>query len=365
MVKAKNLFLVFPEVDASMSLQDVYAQLNAKPSLRFNQYIISRGKDKQDIMYFTILLLAEPLIQIRGTSKIKLVFNGKSYYANWASIKHYTEILEYACRAGEEYITNLPNTKNKRLLKLQPLLLRMRREKASAEMINYFAQNYLDKAFPLKSGLNETRRLQLMDTMDNRLRDQEYALWPFELENFKVSPAMKNWIDSKRVITAILVGPAGYGKNAFAVALANEYRNMLTVHHMESLSQLSEKHDMIFFDNPDLDGLEDKQLRALLQIQDKSQPPTLSPVIANKSKIVHLIALSTSSLQKLGKKIGKEQLLCNSTILPVSSELIATFPKGFERDEQTYCNQEIIARNQKFYDKAEEGEEDWEYESTL
>lgn len=128
-----------------------------------------------------------------------------------------------------------------------------------------------------------------------------------QVQDFKLSPAIKDWIDNKCVTTAILIGPAGCGKTAFAVALANKYGwKMLHVNHPHSFLKLSEEHDMIFFDHVDLDGLEDTQLQALLQTQHGSESHIMSRIIADKSKI-RLIALDSTSLQKLAKKVGKEE----------------------------------------------------------
>lgn len=102
-LRSKNLFLIFSKVDASISLQNVKAQIDVKPSLEYKDFIIGKELDEHGNAYFNIALSSKlkTIFEIRGSSKIDLVFKGKSYYANWSTIKHYPETVEYACKTGE------------------------------------------------------------------------------------------------------------------------------------------------------------------------------------------------------------------------------------------------------------------------
>lgn len=306
-VHAKKLLLTYSQVPQEMPYYPIILMLQKE--IEGVGYVIGVESHQDDGKHFHVVAVSPTKLDIRSHAKFDVTFENNVYKCNCQGIKRLSAAVKYVCKHGV-YTTNLKNLYEGALLPTHQLLIEMSNREGIHKTLQFYGENYPKEAIGSKNLLSVERTLKRMrDLSRTTLLEKQKALeTPFQLEDFKVLPKIKQWIDNEFQPSLILVGPPGCGKTQFVKALAKKYKwNILFINHREGFKHLTPEHDAVALDDTSLENLDAGALLALFEKDDSRTVRILHGSVEKKGGLVQIFIFNKEVFDDISHHFKQRQ----------------------------------------------------------
>jgi hypothetical protein len=306
-ISAKRLLLTYSQVGfhTGFTVNNLLEQLQFK--LGNFSFVISQESHSDRGMHFHVLLIRSKKFDIRAQSSLDLKINGRVAHGNYQPINNIEGAVQYVCKE-KQYITNLENLQDGKLLSAKEFIYQQVRLKGVDKALLDYSQTHKEKALAglsvsaLKKHFNDIKKIELSTKIDK-------IETPFTLNDFNIDSILKEWIQNP-IKTLIVVGQSGIGKTQFLKAIAKEkFYKTLIVSHKEDLRRLDDTYDSILIDDANIDQFEDTQLLSLIDNQVGKTLRVLYDTVFKKEGIVQMIAMNRREFLKIYSRLKEERML--------------------------------------------------------
>jgi hypothetical protein len=313
-IAAKKILLTYSQIskDTEFTINQLLEQLQYKLG-KFN-YIISQEAHSDGAMHFHVLLIRSKKFDIRSHSSLDLEIDGRVVHGNYKAVNNIEGAVHYVCK-DKQYITNLENLQDGKILDDKEFLLQRAKTVGYEEALFEYSVKYPKKALTsikkFKNNLQEIQQIQ--DQIEDDLLES-----PFQIENFNLQTPLKQWVQDPNLYhkkTLILVGKSGIGKTEFAkvFALKNNFKT-LVVNHKEGFQRIKNSYQAIIVDDANVNEFTETQLLALIDNSTSKSIRIMYKTVRKKKGVVTIILMNHQQFNHIKHLLKQEAFARRSVI---------------------------------------------------
>ena len=305
-IAAKKIYLTYSQVDESLTAQYILEQIKQKTMKPFFDYVIAKECHQDGNFHFHVLLLFQKKVNFTNAKVLDIEFQDKIYHGNYQTVRSLEHVLYYICK-NEQYISNLNNFVDGRILSLTEMLIKDVHKLGKEKALIKHTQEFPNKALSNLSLVSVNSYFKQLEQLNNSLQ-VDHVETPFKLEDFHLSEKLKEWIDNPAGRTLLLVGNSGVGKSSLIYAFVTEKNyKLLIVNHREDFSRLNDVHDTIFMDDACVQGMTEAQLLAFVDNKNQKTMRVLYTSKRKKKNLIQIIAMNFNEFSKLLPSLMQER----------------------------------------------------------
>ena len=300
-ISAKNLFLTYSKVDPQMTANHVLDQLLNNFNA-FN-YLVSKESHANGEVHFHVILTNKNKFDVQNARRLDIEFSGKVFHGNYQPVKYLTRVVEYACK-DKQYITNLPNLQDGKLLDEKDILLQRIQDIGYDKALAEYIQQYPKKALSGSSASVLMKNIRAAKQAMCEAKDDVLDT-PFDIENFNLKGKLQRWADKLYKQKALLlVGNSGIGKTQFAKAFCLKHKlKTLLVNHNEDFQRLDESYDAILIDDSNFNEFSRSQKVAIINTTVDRTIKVLYKSVSIKMGTVTMILMNNSQYREIASLV--------------------------------------------------------------
>jgi hypothetical protein len=296
-ISAKKIFLTYSQVNPEITHQHILQELQNKTDKDNLNYVISKEYHKNGGTHFHIVLIHDEKFEIFKPNTLDIQYKEQTFHGNYSPIKSLKQTVTYVCK-NNNYITNLENLKNGRILSTKEFIINEVKEKGIEKaLLDHFTRDP-KKAIAgisvsaLKKQFYDIQKLKTILQIDE-------VNTPFQLHHFDVKGTLKKWIKNPNK-TLVLIGESGIGKTQFCKAFVKQ-KNLKTllVNHKEDFRRLNESYDAIIIDDANLQEFEQTQLLSIFDNQVNKTIRVLYDNVSKKANILQMVAMNPKEFEDI------------------------------------------------------------------
>lgn len=305
-ISAKKLFLTYSQVDPEMTAEHVLQQLQNN-FYGFN-YIISKESHGGGEAHFHVILTNKNKFNIQNADKLDVEFDGKVFHGNYQAVKILPKVVEYVCK-GKDYITNLTNLQDGKLLDDKDFLLQRIQDIGYEKALAEYIRQYPKKAL---SGSSASVLMKNIRAAKQAMREAQDPVLetPFEMQHFNLTGRLQRWAGNPKLYkkkALILVGRSGIGKTEFAKVFCLQHKwKTLVVSHNEDFQKLDESYDAVIIDDSNFNDFSDSQKLAIINTTVDKTIRVLYKTVTRKMGTVTMILMNHKQYQEIHQIIQQE-----------------------------------------------------------
>ena len=300
-ISGKRLLLTFSQIDDSITAQDLLQLLQQKLHLvqsKF-QYVIAREMHTDGNTHYHVISIHNKRFEIKNKQMVDVEFKGNIFHGNYQPVKYLEYAVQYVCK-DKEYISNIPNLQDGKILDDKEFVLQRTKEvgykQALVEYYDTFPKKALTTINTFKNNLKQIQALQ--DSLQDDIIET-----PFTIENFEVKGILKLWVEKLfKEKALILVGESGIGKTQFGKALCkhNKWKTLL-VNEKQDFKRIDTSYDAIIIDDANFNDFDYFQKLALLDNTVDNSIRVLYQTVRKKQGVVTMLLMNHKPFAEVSK----------------------------------------------------------------
>lgn len=310
-VCARKLFLTYSQLNNDLSAKGLLKLLRKNPLLWGSQYVIGKELHQEEGAHFHVILVSKTKLDIRNPEILDIDHEGKIFHGNYQPVKNLQQAVKYVCK-DREYITDLPELIDGRLLSEKEFLASQVEKKGVATALLDYTKDHPEKAFSSRSVSALKKNFKDIQEMENSLRGNVLKS-PFKLQNFDLKDELKEWVENPnqhKKKALILIGESGIGKTEFGKVFCIEKQlKTLVVNHKEDFQKIDLSHDAIIVDDANVGDFEKTQLLALLDNTTDRSVRVLYQTVTKKEGVVMIMLMNHAQLKDIYQTVKQKPFL--------------------------------------------------------